>query len=166
MQQDKAKMQAAEQLSEIRGFSFGADKAHLCDVERFIIEKYLGLSYRHRGRSLEGLDCWGLLKFVYADLGVRLFDVEDLEYSKVWGLEGKNYFKEHYFHDWVSVKAPESVDAVLFVNSKRIANHAGIVLSNKRFIHSCRQGVIISRLEDPLWVPRIEGFYRLKDKRC
>ena len=165
MQQDKAEMQTAEQLPEVRGFPIGADKAHIHDVERCIVDKYLGIPYRHRGRALDGLDCWGFLKFVYADLGVRLFDVEDLEYSKVWGLEGKDYFKTHYFHDWVEVKTPEILDGVLFVNSRKIANHAGIVLSNKRFIHCCRQGVIISRLRDSSWVVRAEGFYRLKDKR-
>jgi cell wall-associated NlpC family hydrolase len=156
-------MQTIEQLSEVRGFPFSADQAHLRDVERCIIEKYLGIPYQHRGRTLTGLDCWGFLKLVYADLGVRLFDIEDLEYSKVWGLEGRDYFKAHYFHDWAEVKEPEILDGVLFVNSRRIANHAGIVLSNKRFIHCCRQGVIISRLEDPAWIKRIEGFYRLKD---
>jgi cell wall-associated NlpC family hydrolase len=156
-------MQTAEQLSEVWSFPLGADQAHLRDVERRIIEKYLGIPYRHRGRSLVGLDCWGFLKLVYADLGVRLFDIEDLEYSKVWGLEGKDYFKAHYFHDWFEVKEPKVLDGVLFVNSRRIANHAGIVLSNRRFIHCCRQGVIISRLEDPVWTARIEGFYRLKD---
>ena len=91
-----------------------------------------------------------------------LFDIEDLEYSKVWGAEGKDYFKAHYFHDWVSVKTPEMLDGVLFVNSRKIANHAGIVLSNRRFIHCARPGVIISRLNDSSWQARIEGFYRLK----
>jgi len=134
----------------------------LAGTERLIIDKYLGIPYRHRGRTMEGLDCWGFLKLFYADLGIRLFDIEDLEYSRVWGLEGKDYFKEHHFHDWVQVKSPEILDAVLFVNSRKIANHAGIVLNNGRFIHSCRQGVIISRLNDPRWLTRIEGFYRLK----
>jgi len=111
---------------------------------------------------LDGLDCWGFLKLVYADLGVRLFDIEDLEYSKVWGAEGKDYFKAHYFHDWFEVKEAQPLDGVLFVNSRKIANHAGIVLSNKRFIHCARPGVIISRLNDPSGQARIEGFYRLK----
>ncbi|WP_128700853.1 C40 family peptidase [Candidatus Velamenicoccus archaeovorus] len=166
MQQDKTEMQTTEQLSEIRGVSVGTGKAHLRDVEQFIIGKYLGLPYRHRGRSLEGLDCWGFLKLVYADLGVRLFDIEDLEYSKIWGAQGKDYFKEHYFHDWVSVKTPEMLDGVLFVNSRKIANHAGIILSNGRFIHCARPGVIISRINDPSWQTKIEGFYRLKDRIC
>lgn len=162
MQQDKTEMQTIGQLPEIRGVSVGTGKAHLRDVEQFIIGKYLGLPYRHRGRSLEGLDCWGFLKLVYADLGVRLFDIEDLEYSKVWGAEGKDYFKAHYFHDWFEAKEAQPLDGVLFVNSRKIANHAGIVLSNRRFIHCARPGVIISRLNDPSWQERIEGFYRLK----
>ncbi len=156
-------MQTVEQLSEVRGVSVGAGKAHLRNVEKRIIGKYLGIPYQHRGRSLEGLDCWGFLKLVYADLGVRLFDIEDLEYSKVWGMEGKDYFKAHYFHDWFEVKDPQPLDGVLFVNSRKIANHVGIVLSSKRFIHCCRQGVVISRINDPSWQARIEGFYRLKD---
>jgi len=97
---------------------------------------------------------------------VRLFDIEDLEYSKIWGAQGKDYFKEHYFHDWVSVKTPEMLDGVLFVNSRKIANHAGIILSNGRFIHCARPGVIISRINDPSWQTKIEGFYRLKDRIC
>jgi len=122
----------------------------------------LGIPYKHRGRSLEGLDCWGFLKLVYTDFSIRLFDIEDLEYSRVWAQEGRDYFKEHYFHDWVQVKTPEVLDGALFINSRKIANHAGIVLSKDRFIHCCRQGVIISRLNDARWLPRTEGFYRLK----
>jgi len=37
-----------------------------------MIEKYLGVPYRHRGRAMDGLDCWGFLKLAYADIGVRL----------------------------------------------------------------------------------------------
>ena len=113
---------------------------------------------------MDGLDCWGLLKLVYADLGAKLFDIEDLQYSRTWGIEAKDYFKAHQFHDWVEVKAPEVFDGVLFVNSKKIADHAGIVLSSKRFIHCCKQGVVISRLDAAPWTARTEGFYRLKDK--
>lgn len=162
MQQDTAKMQTDRQLPQVRSFPFGANRTDIHHVEGLIIDKYLGIPYKHRGRSLEGLDCWGFLKFVYADLGIRLFDIEDLEYSRVWGVEGKNYFKEHYFHDWFEVKEPEVLDGVLFANSRRIANHTGIVLSSGRFIHCARQGVIISRINDPRWLERIEGFYRLK----
>jgi len=111
---------------------------------------------------MDGLDCWGFLKFAYADLGYHLFDVEDLEYSRVWGIKGKDYFKDNYAHDWNKVLEPQVFDAILFINSKGVANHAGIILSNRRFIHCCHQGVIVSRLDDVSWQKKIEGFYRLK----
>ncbi|MFA4905037.1 MAG: NlpC/P60 family protein [Candidatus Margulisiibacteriota bacterium] len=128
-----------------------------------LIDKYLGIPYVHKGRTLDGLDCWGLLKRVYGNFGIDLFDIE--EYSKTWSLTGRDYFKQYYEQDWVMVGCPRFLDAVLFVNSKGIANHAGIVLMNGRFIHSCRQGVIVSRLNDKAWRKNIEGYYRLKNDK-
>ena len=165
MQQDTAKMQTTEQLPEVRSFSFGADETNIHHVEKLIIDQYLGIPYSHRGRTLEGLDCWGFLKLVYADLGFKLFDIEDLEYEKVWGLRGKDYFRENYENDWEKVEDPQTLDAVLFLNSRGIANHAGVVFKNRKFIHCPRQGVVVSRLDDEAWSKRIEGFYRLRKRR-
>jgi cell wall-associated NlpC family hydrolase len=162
MQQDKTALQTTRELQPVRGVSVCTDNTNLRDVERFIIDKYLGIPYRHRGRTMDGLDCWGFLKLVYADLGFTLFDIEDLQYSKVWGLKGRDYFKENYANDWIRVDDPEPLDGILFVNSRGIANHAGVVLENRRFIHCCRQGVIVSRLDDVSWKQKTEGFYRLK----
>ena len=113
---------------------------------------------------MEGLDCWGFLKLVYADLGFKLFDIEDLEYEKNWGLHGRDYLKEHYQNDWQNVETPMVLDGVLFMNSKGIANHAGIVLDEDKFIHCCRAGVVIGRYKNVEWSKRIEGFYRLKGR--
>lgn len=164
MQQDTAKMQGDRQLRQVRSFSFGADRADIHHVERLIIDKYLGIPYKHRGRTMDGLDCWGFLKLVYADLGFRLFDIEDLEYGQAWGLRNKDYFKENYVNDWNKVEIPEVLDGVLFLNSRGVANHAGVVFKDRKFIHCCRAGVIVSRLDDESWKKRIEGFYRLRNK--
>jgi cell wall-associated NlpC family hydrolase len=110
------------------------------------------------------LDCWGFLKLVYSDLGFRLFDIEDLEYERVWGLRGRDYFKENYINDWKRVEDSQVLDGVLFLNSRGVANHAGIVFKDRRFIHCPRQGVIISRLDENTWRERIEGFYRLRNR--
>lgn len=114
---------------------------------------------------MDGLDCWGFLKCVYADLGISLFDVEDLEYGQAWALRGKDYFKDNCEHDWDQVDEPQVLDAVLFLNSRGVANHAGIVLSQGRFIHCCRAGVVVSMLDSPSWRKKVEGFYRLKEKK-
>jgi cell wall-associated NlpC family hydrolase len=162
VQQDTAKMQGVKELSEVRGFPFGADRSDIHNVEDLIIDKYLGIPYRHKGRAMDGLDCWGFLKLVYSDLGFRLFDIEDLEYSRIWGIGNKDYFKDNHANDWEKVNAPEILDGVLFLSSRGIANHAGIVLKNRRFIHCCRAGVIVSRLDDESWKKKTEGFYTLR----
>lgn len=131
--------------------------------EKAIISKYLGVPYKHRGRDLKGLDCYGLIICIYKDLGFKLWDIEE-EYDENWSWKGKNHFIENYHQQWRRIEVPDVFDVVLFSNSKGIANHGGVVLSEGRFIHTCKQGTIISRLSDPGWRKRIEGFYRLKER--
>ena len=63
-------------------------------TDKEITEKYLGIPYRHRGRSLKGLDCWGLVVLVYKDFGIDILDLKS--YRENWALQGKNYFIENY----------------------------------------------------------------------
>lgn len=132
-------------------------------TEKDIINTFLGIPYKHRGRDLSGLDCWGLIKLVYNKLGYTLWDIEE-EYTQDWSFKGKNHFIENYHKEWDKVISPNIYDVVLFKNGKGIANHGGIMLLNNRFIHSCRIGTIISRLSNEQWKRRIEGFYRLRIK--
>jgi cell wall-associated NlpC family hydrolase len=110
------------------------------------------------------LDCWGLLKSIYTDLGCEIFDIETLEYTKTWARSGEDYFKDNYSNDWEETDTPKLLDAVLFNNKRGVANHAGVVLTGGRFIHAPRQGVIVSRLNDDVWKRKLEGFYRLKKR--
>ena len=164
MQQDKAEMQSPGKLPEVRSFSFGSVKTNIHSVERLIIEKYLGIPFLHRGRTVEGLDCWGFLKLVYKDLGFYLFDIEDLSYERAWAARGEDHFRNNYENDWVKVHTPKVLDSILFLNSRSVAFHAGIMLKDWHFIHASRAGVVVSRLSHAIWRERIEGFYRLKKK--
>ena len=131
-------------------------------TEKEIISKYVGVPYRHGGRDMSGLDCWGLVKNVYRDLGYDLFDLEEGSYPVNWSRAGNNYFIENYHKEWKEVNCPMPFDGVLFRNRKGMCDHAGVVLSGGRFIHTCRAGTVISRLNDKSWKDRIYGFYRLK----
>lgn len=165
MQQDTAEMQGTGKLPKVRSFPFGSYETNIHNVEKLIIDKYLGIPYKHRGRTLEGLDCWGFLKLIYQDLGFSLFDIEDLTYEKTWAVHGNDYFKLNSKNDWIKNTTPQVLDGVLFLNNKGIANHAGVILKNRKFIHAARCGIIISRLNDRIWRERIEGFYRLRERR-
>lgn len=127
-----------------------------------IIRKYIGIPYKHLGRGMDGLDCLGLIIIVYKEiLGVKLFDVND--YDEKWSWQGKNLFEDNYCKEWERVLMPKIWDMVLIKNGKGIVNHAGIVISNGRFIHCIKAGVVISKLADNAWKGRIAGYFRYKN---
>jgi cell wall-associated NlpC family hydrolase len=126
------------------------------------IMKYLGIPYKHTGRTIEGLDCWGLIKIVYKDVrNVDLWDIGE-EYPEDWSWKGKDLFMENYRKQWERVKIPLALDVILLNNGAGIANHAGVMLNDKNFIHCTRAGVIISRITDRFWKSKITGFFRYK----
>lgn len=131
-------------------------------TDRDIIKKYLGVPFKHQGRNIqEGLDCWGLIRAIYADHEVELFDLESYEVD--WAKVGRNYFIEHYSEQWEKVDQPDFMDVVLFQTSSVVVNHAGLVLNNSKFIHASKAGIIVSRLGELQIFKRIAGFYRLKN---
>lgn len=130
-------------------------------TEAQIVKKYLGIPYIHMGRDPKrGLDCWGLVKCVYADCGINLLDLEN--YDAQWAAAGKNHFIENCHKQWECIVSPQPLDVVLFAMSEGVVNHAGIVLKDSRFIQTCRAGTVICRLTDIRWYQRIAGFYRYK----
>jgi len=130
-------------------------------TEQDIIKKYLGFSYKHQGRDMRGLDCYGLIIAIYADLGIKLFDIEE-EYDSDWSWKNKNYFLENAHKDWEEVKKPKLFDVITFKNGKGVMNHAGVMLDENRFINSCKAGTVVCRSSDDVWQKRFAGFYRHK----
>ena len=131
-------------------------------TDKDIVKKYLGVPFKHQGRSIEeGLDCWGLIRAIYADHGITLFDLESYEVD--WAKVGKNYFLEHYADQWERVDQSNFMDVALFQTSPSVVNHAGLVLNNSKFIHASKAGIVVSRLGELQIFKRLAGFYRLKN---
>ena len=121
-----------------------------------ILSKYIGIPYKHKGRDLSGLDCWGLARLVYRDLGVELKEIEDYE------LEG-SVQDNAYVDKWIKLNAPRPYDIALFLNNKGIANHAGIITPDLRMIHaSAGHGVSIVHLSTVLKMINLDAYYHLK----
>jgi len=130
-------------------------------TKKDIVAKYLGLPYKHMGRDAKtGLDCWGLIKSIYADHGIEIDDVENYEIN--WSKKGHDFFATDKHPEWQKVSDPQFMDIVLFKASDLVVNHAGLVLDESRFIQSCRAGVIVCRLGEMQWFKRNAGYYRLK----
>ena len=130
----------------------------------FDIRKYLGWQYKHKGREEGFVDCYGLILLFYKnELGKELFDVNE-DYDKNWTFKNKNYFIENYHRQFEKVKKPGKYDIVLFQNRGGIVNHGGVTLNYSKFIHCCKDGVLVDSYNREGWKKRINGFYRLKDE--
>ena len=143
-------------------------------LEKKIIDKYMQVPYRHHGRTMDGLDCYGLIKCIKEEQGFSVYDINE-EYDENWVFSsGRNYFIENYHRDWIRLDVCKPGDVVLFKTKLRyydesgavcvrsITNHGGVVISNQRFIHICKMGTLITELTNSRWVRKIDGFYRLK----
>lgn len=126
-----------------------------------IVKKYLGTPYRHRGRDMTGLDCWGLIKLIFQDIGIRLWDIEE-EYTPDWSWTGKDHFIENYWREWTPVQKPVIFDGLLFKIGSEHANHAGVSLGENNFIHATKLGVIVSKFGDRKFKGSLIGAYRMK----
>lgn len=128
--------------------------------ESLLIRRIMTTPYVHGGRGFEGADCYGAIILWYRHLlGVELWDIE-AGYPADWK-KSNNLFIENYYRQWLKVDRPAKHDIVLFrISPERL--HAGIYMSSGKFLHLCQAGGIISRVDEPAWKSRIEGFYRFK----
>ncbi len=134
--------------------------------EIFAVMKYVGIPYKHLGRDENGLDCWGLILLAFKELrGITLWDIGE-EYPEDWSWKGKDLFMENYQRQWEKVDRPALYDVVLLNNGKGIANHAGIMINNRNFIHCIKAGVVLARVTDKQWKPRVAGYFRFKNDKA
>lgn len=121
---------------------------------------YIGIPYKARGRTRDGLDCWGLLRLVYADrLGITLPAYTDAPDAAERAETGALITREAASW-WTRVQDPVPMDAVLF----RVAGwptHVGVVVAPGRMLHVARDDAAkVESWQVPLWSRRLHGFYR------
>ncbi len=107
-----------------------------------MIKELIGVPWKHKGRDLSGLDCWGLVLYVYRKLGIELDDSVDYK-------EGENFeydlissrIDRTLWHQ-VDINKIKPFDVMLLGNI--FPSHFGIYIGNDRFL-SCskRSGVAL-----------------------
>jgi cell wall-associated NlpC family hydrolase len=123
---------------------------------------YVGLPYAPHGRARTGVDCYGLVALVLAEV----FGIEIPHYAyahaKDWG--GIAAAVRTGLDDWMPI-ATEEVrpgDGVV-LRLRGLPLHVGLVVDTQPLtmlhvldgINTCCQ-----RLDTPIWAPRVLGFYR------
>lgn len=116
----------------------------------------IGIPFKDGGRDTNGLDCWGLVKILLERQGychipdycISAFELDAIQNE----LEQKR-------HVWRKLESPVPGCVVLLANGcTPSANHVGMVVDERRFIHSyVKTGVCLSLLAR--WKSHIIGYY-------
>lgn len=126
------------------------------------LNRFVGLPWQDRGRTPDGLDCWGLLRLVYADvLGIDLPDHSngyiDTSDAAISGLIDVG------LSDWDSV-APGTerpLDAVLI---RQAPWHVGVIVRRGLMLHMPEnKASCIEPYDTGRWSRRVEGIYRHRE---
>ena len=127
------------------------------------VGKYIGIPFVSNGRTLEGCDCYGLVRLVlHNEYGIELPELsdnynDDLNYKETARL----------FADNVPVLAAEKINkpeekAVVIITEHGVPAHVGIVAGNGYILHTGNKtGSVCQRESHPGLRGRIEGYYNV-----
>ena len=121
---------------------------------------YVGLPWVDRGRERTGLDCWGLVRLVYAEqLGIDLPAYSE-SYASTAELAAIDAAITSQRSGWARAGEPAPFDVALH-RWGRYEAHVGVMIDGRRMLHMM-EGVSarIERIDEPLWNRRLVGFFR------
>ena len=131
--------------------------------------RYIGTPFKPFGRTLEGCDCWGLLRIVYREaFGIELpsyvsdYTATDAR-QELAGLIGQ----EVEANPWQEVAQGQerSGDAVLLA-LQGYPCHVGVVTEPGRMLHILKgPGAVIESYRGVAWSKRFRGIYRYAEPR-
>lgn len=128
-------------------------------------DRFVGLPYLDKGRSIIGVDCWGLLWMVYREL--RGIELPSYAERYVTGADRKAMARliAGELDDWREVPAgkEKAFDGVL-MREGRFPRHIGVVTQPGMLLH-VEQGETsrIERYRSGILASRIVGFFRYRE---
>jgi len=127
------------------------------------VGKYIGIPFVSNGRTLEGCDCYGLVRLVlHNEYGIELPELSD-DYSSALNLAQT----ERLFAEKRPVLAAEKLSAarekaVAVITERGVAAHIGIAAGGGYILHTgAKTGSICQRETHPGLRGRIEGYYNV-----
>ena len=127
------------------------------------VKRYIGIPFVSNGRSIDGCDCYGLVRLVLRnEYGVDLPEMSDNYTDALNVRETARLFAEN-----LPVLAGEKIDApeekaVVVITEHGAAAHIGIVAGGGYVLHTgAKTGSVCQRATHPGLRGRIEGYYRV-----
>lgn len=127
--------------------------------------QYVGLQFKNRGRTKEGVDCWGLVRLVYDEqFSIQLPSYED-EYESSYNVKETGDAITEHSKEWSPIeKGTEREGDVIVIRLAGFPTHVGIIVEKGKMLHIIEgTDATIESYERRLWQKRIVGFFRHKE---
>lgn len=120
---------------------------------------YQRIPYKLGGRDRDGLDCWGLVRLVYAEQFQRDLPSLNQNYDNLEDSAHLHELVATNKEGWQAVEIPQTGDVVLLTHMGN--PHVGVCTEAGMFLH-IRPGTLATneRLTSAHWRSRIKGYYR------
>jgi hypothetical protein len=126
--------------------------------------KYIGIPFLDKGRDINGIDCWGLVRLVYK----QEYNIDLPNFSTDYEADDTERMKDllaQYKEGWEKIDTPQEGCIVLF-SILGIESHMGIAVSSTHFLHARdRYDSAIESFDSVGWKNRITGFYKYSENK-
>ncbi len=124
------------------------------------LSKYIGLSYKPKGRDNDGIDCWGMVQLFYREeLNIDIPSYAE-DYKNPNDRKSVSAAIIDNIGNWVKVATPKFGDMLLF-EILGLPLHTGVYIGDNDFLHSFyNTNSCIERLNSINWNRRLLGVYR------
>ena len=123
--------------------------------------KYIGVPFAEKGRSMDGADCWGLVKMIYEqELGIELPSyLECYETTNDRDILAEKISSERS-EKWSNPATSKTHD-VIILRMRGVPMHVGVVTKPGYMVH-CAKGVGTAheRFDSMKWRTNVMGFAR------
>jgi len=144
---------------------FKYDENSLEDKIEDIIYKLKGIPYEHNGRSMDGVDCWGVIYLFFKELGINL-PVNDGGYiSDEWYKENPERYissLEKLGEEVGHYQNLKVLDIPYFNLYKEVITHTSVMISDTYFLHVLiDKEVDIGTIDRRFWRRKFKGARRI-----
>ena len=130
--------------------------------------KLKGIPYCHNGRDYNGVDCWGLVKLFFSELGINLPSDDGAYISDKWYKKDPDRYLNQLVQLGQEVghfKKLKPLDIPYYRLYKNVVTHTSVMLDEKCFIHVLiNKRVQIDTMKKRFWRAKYAGARRIIKK--
>jgi cell wall-associated NlpC family hydrolase len=140
--------------------------------DRILIEsrKFLGAPFYHKGRSILGIDCLGLIIVSFKRCGIHIPSDDGNGYIPTWWKRNEDRLHNHLLkYGFDEVRNPQKGDVITFklFGNKYPAHHCGFIISENYMIHvrgsgSSKDKVVKIDIISDSYKKRLGSYFRYK----